>query len=98
MDIQAIANELLDLWEKAHDIPDGAVPDYDRLKKQYAIFAGADVDLNELHRALQESRKARGWSDSRPDTLEPTIESAIINLWRVGLRDRDPTARPRGSE
>jgi hypothetical protein len=93
-DARAIANEFLDLWERAHDIPDGAKPDYDRLKSKLAIFAGeTDVNFDALRRELYEGRKARGWPDPKPGTIQPSIEGAIISLWIAGLGDCRPARR-----
>jgi hypothetical protein len=94
---QTIANEFLDLWEKAHD---GSQPDYDRLATQFAVFAGDEVSGSDVFRELKANRIARGWPNPPDDpprhidpktgmkmkTLVPTIEGAIITLWRAGLQ------------
>jgi hypothetical protein len=91
---QAIANEFLDLWEKAHNVSDGGQPDYDGLKDKFAIFTGKAVSMGDARAVaheLHKGRKARGWPNPKPAppgkfSIEPTIEAAIMGLWLAGLR------------
>jgi hypothetical protein len=86
---QTIASEFLNLWEKAHDVPDGDHPDYDGLRDKFAIFTGKAVsmgDASAVAHELHKERQARGWPDPNPKTIEPSIEGAIMALWLGGLR------------
>ena len=93
MNHQAVADEFLDQWEKAHSANS---PDYDRLRMKFAMYTGQEVGVGmqpQSEQALHTGRKARGWPDPKPApkgymSIEPTIEGAIMSLWLSALRMR----------
>jgi hypothetical protein len=91
---QAIAEEFLNQWERAHSVDE---PNYDRLMQKFATYAGnvSMGDAAAIQKALHAGRVARGWPDPEPAppgrmSVEPTIEGAIMGLWLCALRSGNP--------
>src|SRR6516162_7299899 len=86
-----LAGKMLDVWAKAHDVPDGVRPDYDRLENRLGSMAiEADCitcdDACVLREALEAERKARGWPGSDPKRIDPGVEGAITAYVSLVLR------------
>jgi hypothetical protein len=101
IDAPKVANEFLNLWEKAYRECDDAHPDYSRLSTKFALFTGGPIACSEAHAVateLHKGRQERGWPDPQAGTIDPGIEGAIMMLWLGGLRkleyDQERRNRP----
>jgi hypothetical protein len=84
----AVATEFLNQWERAHD-HDPTEEEYRQLGDKLARYT-EEIGLSEaadLKAELASQRKARGWPDPTPGTLEPSIEAAIFGLWHTARRE-----------
>jgi hypothetical protein len=80
-----VACEFLDQWFKVHTEKGRSAVDYSQLGVKFMAFENTDDGnrVSEIQKALGVERKARGWPDPTPDTIEPSIEGAIMVL-RLG--------------
>ena len=90
MNHQAVADEFLDQWEKAHSANS---PDYDRLRMKFAMYTGQEVGVGMRRSMNKPAHRSQGSWLARPQaspkgymSIEPTIEGAIMSLWLSALR------------
>jgi hypothetical protein len=91
LNAKEIAAQFLDLWAEEH--VDNDLPNYNRLQAQLvsAAWAPSASEVDAVRAELGKQRRERGWPDPKPASpgkmsIEPTIEGAIMVLWRLGLQ------------
>jgi hypothetical protein len=87
-----IAAQFLDLWAEEHS--DNDQPNYQLLRDKFVAIGDMAINASEVDAVrdeLRKQRRERGWPDPKPPSpgkmsIEPTIEGAIIALWRWGMQ------------